>query len=169
MTGLRRGGTRRKVQADVERDFEWGRLFLPHAKAICGGLLIGEATAEEDQQHATDLMVLLLRDLRIAFRVRRHEFLHDYQDEFTIRSVRKSGIQTELAKITAGWGDYFLYGFAAPDDRRLAAWTMVDLGAFRANQAQCPFVEKDNGDGTRFRAYPCSKMPAGIVIRKRRQ
>ena len=60
---------------------------------------------KEDAERNTDLIVLKLDAVRIACRVRNHEYITRYGDEFTIRAERPSGVKTELAKIIDGWGD----------------------------------------------------------------
>jgi hypothetical protein len=161
------------MRPDVETDYQWGRGFLPELKRIAGEHLIGEAPEEDDRERATDLIVLRLDAVRIACRVRRHEYV-GYADEFTLRSGRPSGKKTELRKIVAGWGDYLLYGFAAADECRLAQWCLGDLSVFRewradkqARTHREPGTERTNADGTRFRAYRLAELPAGFVVARR--
>lgn len=87
-------------------DKRWSDRFLPEIKAIIGTHLITEPPFEEDAERNTDLMVLRLDAIRIGCRVRKFKFSDTYPDEFTIRTVRPSGAQTELGKIIEGWGDY---------------------------------------------------------------
>ena len=100
-------------------------------KRIIGENLIAEASAFEDQQHNTDLIVLHLGAVRVACRVRRHHYLSKYGDEFTIRTDRTSGAKTELSKLIEGFGDYFLYGFSDESETYLCQWFLGDLKAFR--------------------------------------
>ncbi len=162
------------MRPDVERDFEFGRLYLRHLRAICGVLLIEEAPFEEDTQRATDLIVLRLDAIRVACRVRRARYLVDYAGQFTIRSRRPGGERTEMAKILwDGWGDYMIYGFEGTPTR-LAAWTLLDLDVFRdwywlywRRWGRDPGVEKSNGDGSSyFRAFEITQLPAEAVIER---
>lgn len=161
------------MRPDVEHDFEWGRQFIPELKQIIGVHLIGEAPFEDDAKHATDLIVLRLEAVRIACRIRRHQYLEPYGDEFTIRTDRPSGADTELAKLISGYGDYIIYGFAGEDDSPpLAAWVLGDLRVFRLwfmrelvrLKGASPGDHKINLDGTRFAAFRISSLPAEFVV-----
>jgi hypothetical protein len=52
------------------RDRAWSDAFIPAIKKIVGPYLLEPSSFEIDAQQATDLIVLLARDLRIAARVR---------------------------------------------------------------------------------------------------
>lgn len=162
------------MRPDVRRDFDFGRDYLGHLKAICGQYLIGEAPFEEDTQRATDLIVLKLDPIRVACRVRRSEFMGRYPDEFTVRANRPNGHETELAKIVAGWGDYMIYGFAGPPPM-LAAWALLDLRVFRTWWSRQlwlgrhPGIEKPNRDGSSaFRAFTIGDLPDKFVVARKR-
>jgi hypothetical protein len=161
------------MRPDVEHDFEWGRQFIPELKQIIGVHLIGEAPFEDDAKRATDLIVLRLEAIRIACRIRRHQYLEPYGDEFTIRTDRPSGAETELGKLISGWGDYIIYGFASDDDSPpLVAWVLADLSVFRLwymrelvrLKGVTPGAHKANFDGTRFAAFPINSLPAEFVV-----
>jgi len=156
-------------------DKRWSDRFLPEIKRILGEHLIGEAATEEDQERNTDLIVLRMEPLRIACRVRRHEYLERYGDEFTIRENRPSGQKTELAKIIEGWGDYLFYGIASPGDQHLAKWTLIDLKVFRLwfarhiarHAGEMPGKQLANGDGSSlFRAFRFADGPDNLVFRQ---
>jgi hypothetical protein len=159
------------MKADVAKDFEYGRQYLDHLKAIVGRHLVAEAPANEDMTHNTDLIVLRLDAVRIACRVRRESYLSRYGDQFTIRSTRPNGT-TELAKIIEGWGDYVLYGFGAENGPRLVRWTLGDLKVFRlwfaretARTGKPPGIAKPNPDGSsHFRAFRYADLPAEFII-----
>jgi hypothetical protein len=142
-------------------------------KQIVGTHLIGEAPADEDAQHNTDLVVLRLEAVRIACRVRNESYHHNYGDEFTIRSKRPNGVKTELAKIVEGWGDYVLYGFAPKNGTYMTAWGLGDLNVFRLwFGRQCvmygvPGSEQSNADGSsKFRAFKWASLPDNFIIAK---
>jgi hypothetical protein len=85
----------------------------------------------EDRHENTDF-TFQTRAVRVSARVRDYKFLH-FQD-FTIRAQRSSGAPTELDKLLAGFGDYFLYAVKDPTGRPgrpFAAWAIVDLTLFR--------------------------------------
>lgn len=162
-------------QGGFEHDFAWQKKFAPQIKRILANHLIAEAPAEEDNNRATDFMVLRLDTIRVACRVRRHKDLErcpDYQNQFTIRSWRKSGNKTELAKVISGWGDYLFYGFAAADDSDFHSWLLGDLRWFRFWRDQCllkkqqPWLcEPWNVDRkSRFQVYRIDDLPQEFVV-----
>lgn len=114
-------------------DKGWSDQFMPDIKAVLGQHLLGEASREDDTKHATDLVVLQMKDLRIAVRMRRRRYAENqrYIEQFTIRTERRSGANTELGKIIEGWGDYMFYGFEGDQDGRLGVWHLIDLKKFR--------------------------------------
>jgi len=162
------------VSTGWRSDKAWSDKFIPEIKRILGEHLIAEASEVEDQLHNTDLVVLKLRDFRIACRVRRWNYnTPEYGGQFTIRSLRHSGRETEMQKLLNGWGDYFFYGFEKESCCRLARWTLGDLSAFRLwhqeqtklNWGNPPGIEKKNRDGSSdFRAFKIADMPPGFVV-----
>lgn len=119
----------------------WSDQFMPDIKAVLGQHLLGEASVEDDTKRATDLVVLQMKDLRIAVRMRRRRYSENpaYVEQFTIRTERSSGADTELAKIIDGWGDYMLYGFEGDERGRLGVWHLIDLKKFRRGYARLLF------------------------------
>lgn len=81
---------------DINR--QWSDRFLPQIKSIVGCHLLEAAPDLLDMRHATDLLMLDARDMRIAARVRRPGYSHRYPHQFTIRSRLPSGAETELSK-----------------------------------------------------------------------
>lgn len=141
-------------------DKSWSDPYLEHTKRLLGTALIIEGDAGQDRLENSDLVVVRLEPYRIGVRIRRAWCFDIWPDQFTIRSARDSGATTELAKILDGWGDYLFYGFAHPNRAgRLQAARLIDLDTFREWEADAHFQEKDNGDGTYFRAYPISAFP----------
>jgi hypothetical protein len=144
----------------------WSDRFLPHVKEIIGPHLLEVTPDHIDQQQAADLMVLTARDLRIAVRVRRPGYAEKYPYQFTIRAKLDSGAKTELSKIVDGWGDWMLYGHSDLCQRRLSAWFLIDLHAFRAglirqatNKFKIESGDKPNGDGTHFKWFDVRSFP----------
>jgi hypothetical protein len=148
--------------------------YLPEIKRYLGEYLIAEPKEiEEDKRHNTDLVVLELRAVRIACRVRRDIYYVKYGNEFTIRSSVPSGNKTELAKIIEGWGDYIFYGFG--DGEHLTHWFIGDLKAFRLwfsiqivkNGGTLPGKVKENADGSsNFRSFNKYDIPGFIIADK---
>lgn len=162
---------------DYATDMRRSCQYMRELKRIVGEHLIGEAPAEEDMHHNTDLVVLRLAAVRIACRVRRREYFDRYSEEFTIRSGRPNGAKTELAKILEGWGDYFLYGFADESDTAVLAWTLCDLKVFRLwfhqqmfkNRGHVPGLAKDNkDDSSTFRVFEWRNLPPEFIIASHR-
>lgn len=156
-----------------QADKRWSDRFLFEIKGILGQHLIGEPPQEEDAERNTDLIVLRMEAVRIGCRVRRHEFLAKYPGEFTIRASRPSGNKTELAKIIEGWGNYFFYGFCDEAEEALAAWTLLDLNAFRlwhscrlvALGGNRPGSTRRNRDGSSgFYVFRWADMPPGSIV-----
>ena len=154
-------------------DKRWSDRFLPEIKAIIGTHLITEPPFEEDAERNTDLMVLRLDAIRIVCRVRKFKFSDTYPDEFTIRTVRPSGAQTELGKIIEGWGDYFFYGFADAQESGLFSWALCDLKVFRSwfsrelvrNKGKMPGQQRSNHDGSSsFAAFDINDLPESFVV-----
>lgn len=163
-----------------EEDMAWGRRFTFHMAAICGAYLIREAPWEEDAYRNTDLIVLTVPSgLRVACRVRRPQFLHQYPHEFTIRCERKSKAETELRKVLRGWGDYILYGFADPESERprLKAWLLGNLDVFRDwysiqtdKRDREPGTLRHNSDGSSdFVAFRIDELPPAFVVARQFQ
>ncbi len=163
----------RRMAENWKRDKQWSDRFIPEIKSILGTYLIGEPPVEEDAKRNTDLMVLKMEAVRIGCRVRTHQYLARYGNEFTIRFGRPSGIKTEATKIIEGWGDYFFYGFSDPESNRLAAWLLGDLKVFRrwfnrylaANKGKLPGTGQDNRDGSSsFRAFIVGDLPSEFIV-----
>lgn len=139
-------------------DKKWSDQFMPDIKAVLGQNLLGDASREDDAKHATDLVVLHMKDVRIAVRMRRRRYSENqhYVGQFTIRTERSSGVKTELAKVIEGWGDYYFYGFEGLQDGRLGVWHLIDLKEFRlgfmrllakSERGEFPGERIENADG----------------------
>lgn len=147
---------------DINRS--WSDRFLPQIKGIVGCHLLEAAPALLDMQHATDLLMLDARDMRIAARVRRPGYADRFPYQFTIRSRVPSGAETELSKIVNGKGDWLFYGHANTSQTAIDSWYLIDLNAFRAalirRGAQgLSWGNKCNPDGTRFTWFDIRSFP----------
>lgn len=152
---------------------QWSDRFIPQIKEILASYLLNESPLDEDQQHNTDLIVIGMQHIRIACRVRRFEYLKNYQDEFTVRYQVPNGIKTELAKIIEGWGDYLFYAFADKNQTRLIQWSLIDLRIFRLevmralvkNKGTFPGQIKANEDGcSNFIAFKWASFPKEMIV-----
>jgi len=152
----------------------WSDKYLPEIKRHLGAYLISEPKdITEDSTHNTDLVVLELKAVRIACRIRKDKYRERYGNQFTIRSGVPSRNKTELAKIVEGWGDYIFYGFA--DDFRLTQWFIGDLKAFRLwfnseiikRKGELPGTAQSNLDGSSdFRAFDKDAIPTGGCMKE---
>lgn len=155
-------------------DKRWSDKFLPEIKSILGMHLIGEPPIAEDAERNTDLMVLRMDAVRIACRVRKHQYAAPYPDDFTMRAGRPSGVKTELTKVVEGWGDYFFYGFCDPTESHLAGWMLGDLRVFRLwfvtalagmKPGFAPGISKQNRDGSSsFRVFNVNELPPEFLV-----
>lgn len=164
------------MSADWKADKQWSDKFLHEIKGIVGQTLIGEVE-EEDQQRNTDLIVLKLEAVRIACRIRRNSYFqnNEYKQQFTIRTKRHSGAETELSKVLSGWGDYIFYGFSDESEESIVAWIIGDLAQFRiwfvryitTHQGKYPGLVKTNGDGSSdFIAFNLSELPERFIVNR---
>jgi hypothetical protein len=108
------------------------------------------ASAQQDMKQATDMLLRTGGSLAIAIRLRRADY--PYRD-LTIRAARANGAMTELEKIQAGNGDFYLYGWTR--ENRIAEWMLVNLHQLRASGLLTQYHPIRNRDGaTAFIAIP---------------
>jgi hypothetical protein len=106
-------------------DRHWSNQQLPEIQRILEGvvrqrirIVIQPADFKVDTTQATDLICGTIGPKNFAARVRRPGVFWgrsfnsptNWGLQFTIRSHRDSGAETELAKIKNGFADWFLYG-----------------------------------------------------------
>jgi len=152
-------------------DREMSDRFIPEIKRIVGPYTLEESSLEVDTRQATDL-VLVANSVHVACRVRRPGYLQ-YRNEFTVRSRRDSGAETELSKVKRGCSDWMFYGHCSSErGSDIPVWMLLNMRAFRMYlrvepiYQQLKFVEKSNHDGTYFIAYDIRSFIRGprIVI-----
>lgn len=117
------------------------------------GVQIHPAPDYDDQHLETD--VIMFGTLRIALRVRNGQ--SDTFNDIALRSRRPSGCLTEVDKIEAGLGDYYLYCWTA-DGVNITEWILFDLDRFRENMDECFSFEHHNSDGSAFKTYSIDQM-----------
>ena len=156
------------LRRDTERDWAWSDGHRAAIEAILrknGWQLLDfkVADADADQNRATDVVVIVEAG-NIAIRVRRLEFLLRFKD-CTVRSRRDSGAKTELAKLRAGFGDWYLWAWA-DNPSSICAHILVDLHALRERGLlDMKRPETSNHDGTYFIAIPIQELRArGCVV-----
>ena len=149
----------------------WSDQFIPSICDIVGPRLLIPAPFEIDTQQATDLIVLRVRDLSIAARVRdaSRGYYEKYPKQFTMRSQVSSGVSTELMKIIKGWAGWMFYGHGRVSPVRFVAWKIIDLDVFRATLIRdASMADRSrqiaNGDGTYFMPFDISNFPAELLI-----
>lgn len=148
--------------------------------SLVPGLRVREATILADQREATDMV---LERVHIACRVRKFGAYARYRHQFTMRSARGSGSETELLKVASGHAQLMFYGFADAADCNLYAASVLDLDVFRkayslellalANahiagyeyRQQVRRHHKPNPDGSSdFLAFDIDSFPGGLIV-----
>jgi len=152
-------------------DRSWSDRFLPEIRARLAQHVIRVAPEVDDRRKNSDLMVLGAGSARIACRVRRHQYLDRYGQEFTVRAARESGADVELTKLLSGFGDLVFYGFGDAEERRLSQWFIGDLNVFRRwyfesllRDGNEPGQLSPSAGGTTFRAFRIDALPCNFVL-----
>lgn len=172
--GLRAGVTSR--QSSYIQNRIWSDPLLSKARAAVGFELLCIAPLDYDLRLAADLITVRNHPHCIGVRLREFGYMERYGDEFTSRSGVPSGCKTEFQKILDGYMDWMFYGFADQTKGDIAAYTILDMDAFRFhwanNRDQIEYVEDQrNFDGTRFNAFTVSSFPPDppLVIKRCRR
>ena len=163
-----------------EEDREFADRYEDQLTKIIASLLVKPASFWRDTKEATDLIVHRITNGpragqavgAIASRIRRPGIFWGrsfnsrvyWGLQFTIRSRRTNGVETELPKIKSGFGDWYIY--AHVEQELLRHWMVLDLEVFRANldDRYVYREEQDNRDGTFFTAYGLESFPKNILI-----
>jgi hypothetical protein len=121
------------MKGEYATDRQWSEQHVPELQRILEDVMrrnvkinIKQASFTLDTKRATDLISGTIGPIAFAARLRRPGvfWARNFNSpthwglQFTIRSRRDSGIETELAKIKNGFADWFLYGHVedAADD-----------------------------------------------------
>jgi hypothetical protein len=151
--------------ASYAQDRAWSDRFIPEIKRIVGPYLLCESSFEVDTLQAADLVVMKAKNMTIACRIRRPGYAESYPNDFTIRSHRASGAETEFDKLVKGWGDWMFYGHAQDNDsNHIRRWMLIDLSSWRAHMIRRDrykfrYGDGDNRDGTHFYWFDSSSFP----------
>lgn len=171
------------LDGDFQGDWDFQARFSEHQREIAQKAVRVEfAPIEDDLKRNTDLIlrsVVPIRDriIRISARVRRRKHLSRYQNQFTIRYRRPSGVATEIDKMRLGDGDLFIYGFESQPcvdhecgheagKCRLDPWLIGDLHILRDYDAAGGFCEirtNKGQHGSHLAAFYLADMPLGFV------
>jgi len=109
------------------------------------------APVERDVKQATDYLIKL-KGGDVAVRLRWWS-KYTVKKEWTVRSKRDSGTETELSKSQKGFAKWYLYGWVK--DGVLASWMLLDLDTVRRKGVlDRVWDEKSNRDGTYFIIIP---------------
>ena len=153
----------------------WSDRFIPHAQQLLGLTCIGVAAIDQDRKENTDLMFEVGWQ-RIAVRIRRLEqrLAFNRRNEITLRFDRRSGAETELAKLMNGWGDCFLYGWGDEASGQIRAYTLLDLHQLRGwlfqyllTYQRLPSPVMPDRDGSASFLPLCLDCMPGEILRRR--
>lgn len=143
------------LRIDVRRDWSWSDGFLPEVRRIIAMnalhlVTVNIASTHQDVKEATDMLLTISGTRSIAVRLRRAAYA---QRDLTIRASRASGARTELDKIRAGYGDFYLYGWT--NEHQISEWMLVDLHRLRASGllSQKQYIQNDDRQ-TAFAVIP---------------
>lgn len=156
------------MQANVRKDWTWADGYLPEIRRILADnalslVNIQIASEEQDLKKATDMVLTISGRGAIAVRVRRPKW--HYRD-LTLRAWRRSGVRTELEKISAGSGDFYLYCWASVTGMTIPEWMLVDLHMLRASGLLQQAAMTRNTDGETGFAHIAFKdmARAGCIV-----
>lgn len=154
------------MKQDVQRDWRWSDGYLPQVRRILGNYALylvdlEIASHQQDVSQATDMLIIVRGQKSVAVRLRRANY--GYRD-LTVRAWRASGAETELSKIQAGHGDYYLYGWTNGYD--ITEYMLVDLQQVRlTNILNNRKVIMNNEHQTGFIAVPFTElMGHGCIV-----
>lgn len=122
------------------------------------------ASSEQDTKQATDLAITI-KGGAVGVRVRRHASTSSGRvfRDFTIRCESFYGFATEIDKLRAGWGDFYLYAWESADGL-LPEYMFLDLHKVRATGLLDPCqwwfksLIPNYGDPTKFCAIPLQRL-----------
>jgi hypothetical protein len=108
------------------------------------------ADKEKDMKHATD-MIISVTGGDVAVRIRKYRYYDKRFRDFTIRSRSRGGGNTELDKLRAGFGDWYVYAWLNAARSSFVGWMLLDIEKMRkSGMLARDMKEIPNRDGTRF-------------------
>lgn len=144
-----------------KEDRQWSDKFLPQIKTILlqhAIILLSANIADDkkDTEQATD-MIISVDGGDVAVRIRRAGYYKKYRD-WTIRSFRESGQETELSKLRKGHARWYLYLWT-DDKEKIIDFIFIDLNRVR----EIGLLDKkrkhiSNKDGTYFIAISIPEL-----------
>jgi len=111
-----------------EVDKKWADTYFPEVKQIIRRvshkiISIEVAPPAKDMKFATDYLIKVETGT-IACRLRRYYYFERFGD-LTFRSMRISGIETELSKLKKNYVRYYLYGWVKSN--KITTWIFFDI------------------------------------------
>lgn len=167
------------MTSSYQDDREWSDMFIPAIRQIVGPLLLVATPDLIDRREAADLMVFSPKPMMIGARIRAPGTLdllpNRYPNQFTVRFWRRSGSETEFAKLRAGFCDWFFYGQQSKvDPTGIDRWFLIDLAKWRycLDEAEAAGDRKIikcnheiNRDGeTSFLVFYLATFPISILV-----
>jgi len=115
-----------------EKDKERADRFFPEITAILKEnakhiVNIAVAPPQKDTMQATDY-IIKVESGDVACRLRWWS-KYTINKEWTIRSKRDTGAETELSKLKKGWARWYLYGWII--EGKISSWMLIDLNQVR--------------------------------------
>jgi len=158
------GGTS-LTSSGYKHDLRLEERFATTIKGILGAQFFTKDPAE-DTKGGTDFIIWGLQPLRVAVRLRTHDYMLKYPNDFTIRWSRPSGVETEIHKIRKGLVDYLFYGFVDATEARLAAYFIGNLVVFRARNPKPVCIKTNTPPDSQLAVYSLSQFPADFIVKR---
>lgn len=138
--------------ASWEREKQWADRYLPAIQDVVEDnvgkivqIVVEASSPEDDRTRGVDYRVRA-ESGDIACRIRRLTSTQSLRD-LTLRYRVPSGAKTEVAKIAEGFGRWYLYAWAYPDQIAFEDWMIVDLDILRRHwdvvASRLPIPNKD--------------------------
>jgi len=147
-----------------ERDIRLEMKFAEQIKSILGRIFIKQ-DENWDVEKATDFLVLTIEPIRVAVRLRRHQYYEKYKEQITIRWTRPTGNETEIHKIRKGNVSHLFYGFVNADENEIIQYIIGDLNVFRESEP-VPYQLKSNKNppDSSFAVYMLKQFPKEFIV-----
>lgn len=142
-----------------EKEKQWTDLVMPQAMEIIrkniGQILdVYEASARDDQEKATDLLISTGTG-QTACRFRRLSSVNGHRD-LTIRTRARYSDETEIDKLQKGGVRWYFYAWT--DGLKIREWMIVDVPKLIESGLIERQTEILNKDGTAFIAIPSALL-----------
>jgi len=131
-------------------------------KAILGEYFITKDVCA-DLEEATDFAIFQVNPFRIGVRLRRYSYFVSFNDEFTLRWSRPSGVKTEIDKIREGLINYYLYGFVNEEENKIIQYFLADMKKFTDPKPHSILLN-DPYDST-FAVYKLNQFSNGFILK----